>query len=214
MDDIWRIARFIAGRVFEHFQQSLTQSVISIREDKPMVKLAVPRKVVGTIIGRNGGHIQKLRHGTSAHIHISPLFVADDSACGERVISVISRDLLSLRTAIYTLAGLINQHPDRGSCRRVIYSACEPGSQEIRITSESLDKNEPTTIDNCFLVFKPSSAGSVSPALGDSDSRMQCSKGPMRRTMSTLTAGLVVGLCVGVGAVLGGVGYSPRGLFI
>eukprot|EP01054_Gregarina_sp_Poly1_P004031 Gregarina_sp_Poly_1__4030@NODE_221_length_11248_cov_177_758072_g195_i0_p8_GENE_NODE_221_length_11248_cov_177_758072_g195_i0NODE_221_length_11248_cov_177_758072_g195_i0_p8_ORF_typecomplete_len182_score16_38KH_1/PF00013_29/9_9e10KH_5/PF13184_6/0_011KH_2/PF07650_17/0_047_NODE_221_length_11248_cov_177_758072_g195_i053685913 len=94
---------------------------LCLREAKPELKIAVPRKVIGTIIGRGGSHIQELRHNTMAHIHISPLFVSSEAACGERVISIVSRDQSSLFRASQTVISKINDHPDRAACRRIVY---------------------------------------------------------------------------------------------
>lgn len=85
------------------------------------VRICVPRAVVGSVIGKNGGYIQSLRVATGASINISPLFVTADEACAERIVSVESRKKHSLRTAAFTLIRKINSHPDKASCKHVCY---------------------------------------------------------------------------------------------
>lgn len=85
------------------------------------VRLCVPRAVVGSLIGKNGGYIQSLRVATGASINISPLFVTAEEACAERIVSVDSRRKQCLKTAAFTLIRKINTHPDRASCRHVCY---------------------------------------------------------------------------------------------
>eukprot|EP01057_Protomagalhaensia_wolfi_P000570 Protomagalhaensia_wolfi_Nauph_80__569@NODE_1321_length_1589_cov_4_539355_g1021_i0_p1_GENE_NODE_1321_length_1589_cov_4_539355_g1021_i0NODE_1321_length_1589_cov_4_539355_g1021_i0_p1_ORF_typecomplete_len396_score19_97KH_1/PF00013_29/2_8e09KH_5/PF13184_6/0_045KH_2/PF07650_17/0_074_NODE_1321_length_1589_cov_4_539355_g1021_i0421229 len=111
------VVRFVAQLVSE----SAAGHGLSLREAKPELKIAVPRKVIGTIIGRGGSHIQQLRHNTMAHIHISPIFVPSEAACGERVISIVSRDHSSLYRAAEMVISRIHEHPDYASCRRVTY---------------------------------------------------------------------------------------------
>ncbi|EZG45469.1 putative KH domain protein [Gregarina niphandrodes] len=91
------------------------------------IRLAVPRKVVGTVIGKGGSHIQTLRQSTQAVIHISPLFVTSEYACSERVISISANlgEFDALQQATLTLLKMVNKHPERASCQRTIYKRHE-----------------------------------------------------------------------------------------
>lgn len=85
------------------------------------IRICVPRAVVGSLIGKNGGYIQSLRVATGASINISPLFVNADQACAERIVSVESTRKRSLKAALYTLIRKVNAHPDKASCKHVCY---------------------------------------------------------------------------------------------
>ena len=100
-------------------QQELSASVWAPRAT--CVRICVPRAVVGSLIGKNGGYIQSLRVATGAAINISPLFVTAEEACAERIVSVESRRKQSLKTAAFTLIRKINAHPEKASCRHVCY---------------------------------------------------------------------------------------------
>lgn len=105
-------------------QQQQQQSKTGILEPTarpPIFRVCVPRAVVGSLIGKNGGYIQSLRVATGATINISPLFVNAEEACAERVVSVESRKKHSLRTAAFTLIRKINAHPDKATCKHVCY---------------------------------------------------------------------------------------------
>eukprot|EP01053_Blabericola_migrator_P010564 Blabericola_migrator_1__10563@NODE_5_length_29060_cov_171_088642_g4_i0_p8_GENE_NODE_5_length_29060_cov_171_088642_g4_i0NODE_5_length_29060_cov_171_088642_g4_i0_p8_ORF_typecomplete_len411_score42_04KH_1/PF00013_29/3_7e09KH_5/PF13184_6/0_046KH_2/PF07650_17/0_04_NODE_5_length_29060_cov_171_088642_g4_i02476225994 len=133
------VVRFISRLVSD----AAASHGISLRESKPELKIAVPRKVIGTIIGRGGSHIQQLRHNTMAHIHISPIFVPSEAACGERVISIVSRDHSSLFRAAEMVISKIHEHPDHASCRRVVYyqhtSASDPWQRrQLRCSPSAL----------------------------------------------------------------------------
>ncbi|PHJ22618.1 kh domain-containing [Cystoisospora suis] len=84
-------------------------------------KICVPRAVIGSLIGKNGGYIQSVRIATEANINISPLFVTADEACAERIVTVESARKQSLRTAVFTLARKINTHPEKATCKHVCY---------------------------------------------------------------------------------------------
>ncbi|PFH36525.1 hypothetical protein BESB_047170 [Besnoitia besnoiti] len=84
-------------------------------------KICVPRAVIGSLIGKNGGYIQSVRLATEANINISPLFVTADEACAERIVTVESHRKQSLRTAVFTLARKINTHPEKATCKHVCY---------------------------------------------------------------------------------------------
>ncbi|OEH78869.1 KH domain-containing protein [Cyclospora cayetanensis] len=102
-------------------QQQLPQLLPLWAPRSSSVRICVPRAVVGSLIGKNGGYIQSLRVATGASINISPLFVTAEEACAERIVSVESRRRPSLKTAAFTLIRKINEHPERSSCRHVCY---------------------------------------------------------------------------------------------
>ncbi|XP_026191072.1 uncharacterized protein LOC34618739 [Cyclospora cayetanensis] len=105
-----------------HLQQQQQPQLLPLWAPRSSsVRICVPRAVVGSLIGKNGGYIQSLRVATGASINISPLFVTAEEACAERIVSVESRRRPSLKTAAFTLIRKINEHPERSSCRHVCY---------------------------------------------------------------------------------------------
>lgn len=147
------------------------------------VRICVPRAVVGSVIGKNGGYIQSLRVATGASINISPLFVTANEACAERIVSVESRKKHSLRTAAFTLIRKINSHPDKSSCKHVCYyrklsfdsplaepvlSAHRKGTTVMQqLTHEEQGISQHQTLEQEGLVFSTgSSTRTVSQVLG------------------------------------------------
>lgn len=88
---------------------------------KARCAVAVPRIVIGSLIGKNGSYIQSVRLMTGAHVYVSPLFVRADEACSERLVTISSRDRSSLRAATFTIARKINEHMANARCRSVMY---------------------------------------------------------------------------------------------
>jgi len=104
-------------------------------ETKPTVKIAVPRSVIGSLIGRKGMYIQTIRVETGAHVHVSPLFVPAVEACSERIVTVSSAQRRNLLTAIFNIVQKINEHCDNSSCRNVVYVRRANGTDGFDHTS-------------------------------------------------------------------------------
>ncbi|CDJ42686.1 KH domain-containing protein, putative [Eimeria tenella] len=110
-----------ASALLSEEQQQQQQQQLLLQQQLSTVRICVPRAVVGSLIGKNGGYIQSLRVATGATINISPLFVTAEEACAERIVSVESRKRQNLKAAAFTLIKKINEHPDKGCCRHVCY---------------------------------------------------------------------------------------------
>lgn len=122
LSELLHLCEYVIGVVFGDIA-STTGCGLTLREGKGALRIAAPRRIIGTIIGKRGLHVQSLRQNTTAHIHISPLFVSAEAACSERLITLTSRDKMSLEKAVETLIIQINKHPDRALAPRVIYAA-------------------------------------------------------------------------------------------
>ncbi|KAF7457834.1 KH domain protein [Cryptosporidium felis] len=89
------------------------------------VRLAVPRSVIGSIIGVKGEFISHVRTVTSAHIIISPIFVASEKACNERIITISGNDSNQIIHAFIILTKKINSSPEGKSCKSIIYKRAD-----------------------------------------------------------------------------------------
>lgn len=96
-----------------------------------IVRLAVPRAVTGSLIGKNGASIHELRVRVAARIHISPLFVSAAQACSERVIETVGRDRTSVRDAVRLLLTRINAHPSRAARPQLTYRQQQPQTSAL-----------------------------------------------------------------------------------
>lgn len=85
------------------------------------IRLAVPRSVIGSIIGIKGEFISHVRTVTSAHINISPIFVTSDKACNERIITISGNNSNQVIHAFIILTKKINSSPEGRSCKSIIY---------------------------------------------------------------------------------------------
>ncbi|KAJ1609719.1 PASILLA splice variant 3-like 2KH domains-containing protein [Cryptosporidium canis] len=85
------------------------------------IRLAVPRSVIGSIIGIKGEFISHVRTVTSAHINISPIFVTSDKACNERIITISGNNSNHVVHAFIILTKKVNSSPEGRSCKTIIY---------------------------------------------------------------------------------------------
>ncbi|TRY50268.1 KH domain type 1 containing protein [Cryptosporidium tyzzeri] len=85
------------------------------------IRLAVPRSVIGSIIGIKGEFISHVRTATSAHINISPIFVTSEKACNERIITISGSNSNQVIYAFIILTKKVNSSPEGRSCKSVIY---------------------------------------------------------------------------------------------
>ncbi|KAL7065623.1 KH domain-containing protein [Cryptosporidium serpentis] len=121
----------------------------NIKKNMLNLKIAVPRNIVGSIIGIKGKFIRNLRISTSAHINISPIFVTSDKACNERIITILSEDINKIYNAFLILLRKINEFPNK-SCRGILYRRNNldiknlESDEEINnnIYNKSIDKSE------------------------------------------------------------------------
>lgn len=85
------------------------------------VRIAVPRSVIGSIIGIRGEFITHVRTVTNAHINISPIFVTSDKACNERIITISGNNSNNVVHAFIILTKKVNSSPEGRSCKTIIY---------------------------------------------------------------------------------------------
>ncbi|OII73945.1 uncharacterized protein cubi_02747 [Cryptosporidium ubiquitum] len=85
------------------------------------IRLAVPRSVIGSIIGIKGEFISHVRTVTSAHINISPIFVTSEKACNERIITISGNNSNQVIHAFIILTKKVNSSPEGRSCKSIIY---------------------------------------------------------------------------------------------
>ncbi|KAK9171324.1 KH domain protein [Cryptosporidium meleagridis] len=85
------------------------------------IRLAVPRSVIGSIIGIKGEFISHVRTTTNAHINISPIFVTSEKACNERIITISGSNSNQVIHAFIILTKKVNSSPEGRSCKSVIY---------------------------------------------------------------------------------------------
>ncbi|OII75879.1 KH domain-containing protein [Cryptosporidium andersoni] len=100
----------------------LLSNILFLNNKKNMLnlKIAIPRNIVGSIIGIKGKFIRSLRVSTNTHINISPIFVTSDKACSERIITILSEDIDKIYNAFLILLRKINEFPNK-SCRGILY---------------------------------------------------------------------------------------------
>lgn len=132
------------------------------------LRLAVPRTVIGCLIGQNGKAIEALRQRTSTYIHISPLFVPQNAVCYERIIEIASRKTGNVRNVLHILITQINLHPARASLPYVdYYPAPSKGPRPLGNRSSSRtcsyqQLNYPSK-DCCTNVVLPKTTATIFP---------------------------------------------------
>ncbi|KAH8582729.1 KH domain [Cryptosporidium sp. chipmunk genotype I] len=93
----------------------------SLKNYEYSIRLAVPRSVIGSIIGIKGEFISHVRTATSAHINISPIFVTSEKACNERIITISGNNSNQVIHAFIILTKKVNSSPEGRSCKSIIY---------------------------------------------------------------------------------------------
>ncbi|EEA06881.1 KH domain-containing protein [Cryptosporidium muris RN66] len=133
----------------------LLSNILFLNNKKNMfnLKIAIPRNIVGSIIGIKGKFIRSLRVSTNTHINISPIFVTSDKACNERIITILSEDIDKIYNVFLILLRKINEFPNK-SCRGILYRRNNldiknlESNEEIsnNIHNKSIDQSENDSI--------------------------------------------------------------------
>ncbi|KAH8738767.1 hypothetical protein FG386_000558 [Cryptosporidium ryanae] len=92
-----------------------------LKNNKYILRLAVPRSVIGSVIGIKGEFIRHVRTSTNAHINISPIFVTSEKACNERIVTISANSSNQVIHAFIILSKKVNSSPEGRSCKGIIY---------------------------------------------------------------------------------------------
>ncbi|KAH7648055.1 hypothetical protein FG379_000838 [Cryptosporidium bovis] len=117
------------------------------RNNKYILRLAVPRSVIGSVIGIKGEFIRHVRMTTNAHINISPIFVTSEKACNERIVTISANSSNQVIHAFIILSKKVNSTPEGKSCKGIIYRRNDIFKRGKNNFNDGNDNNKLNKID-------------------------------------------------------------------
>ncbi|KAK6588611.1 hypothetical protein RS030_3456 [Cryptosporidium xiaoi] len=117
------------------------------RNNKYILRLAVPRSVIGSVIGIKGEFIRHVRMTTNAHINISPIFVTSEKACNERIVTISANSSNQVIHAFIIISKKVNSTPEGKSCKGIIYRRNDIFKRGKNNVNDGNDNNKLNKID-------------------------------------------------------------------